>query len=111
MALAGSGGSTAVGLSSNGTAYRTFTASLAQVEAASLGTLSLMGMRVEGVEITDGGETITASATRRSVQIDLEQISSNTTRMKVITKNGSFSHDAATATEIVLQTEKALAKN
>ena len=95
----------------NGTAYRTFTAPLAEVKAAALDTLSLMGIRVDGFETTDHGETITGSASRRSVDIELEPISSKATRMKVVTKNGGIFYDGATATEIVLQTEKALGVN
>jgi hypothetical protein len=111
VALAGAGTSTAVSHSMNGAAYRTFTAPLAEVKAASLDTLSLMGIRVDGFETTDHGETISGTASRRSVEIELEPISSKATRMKVVTKNGGIFYDGATATEIVLQTEKALGVN
>lgn len=111
VALAGAGTSTAISHSLNGTAYRTFAAPLAEVKAASLDTLSLMGIRVDGFETTDHGETITGRASRRSVDIELEPISSKATRMRVVTKNGGIFYDGATATEIVLQTEKALGIN
>ena len=112
VALAGTGTSTVIGHSSDGTVYRTFTASLAEVKAASLQTLSLMDIRVDGLETTDERETITAKATRRSVNIDLEPISSNVTRMKVVVKSGgSIFYDGDTATEMVLQVERALRKN
>ena len=111
VALAGAGTSTAISYSLNGGASRTFTAPLAEVKAATLDTLSLMGIRVDGSESTDQGETITASASRRSIEIELESISSKATRLRVITKNGGLFYDSATATEIVLQTEKALGIN
>ena len=111
VALAGSGTSTAIGHSFDGTVYHTFTGSLADVKAAALQTLSMMGISIEGLEATGEGETIAAKATRRRIKIDLETISSSLTRMKVVVKNGGFFHDGETATEIVLQIEKALRKN
>ena len=110
VALAGT--STVIGHSFDGTVYRSFTASLAEVKAASLQTLSLMAIGVDGVETADDGETITAKATRRSVKIDLEPISPNVTRMKVVVKSGgSIFYDGDTAAEMVLQVERALRKN
>jgi hypothetical protein len=108
VALAGAGASTAIGHSMNGTAYRTFTATLAEVKAAALDTLSLMGIRVDGFESSDHTETVLGSAYSRRVEIELEPISSKATRIRVVTRNGGIFYDAATATEIVLQTEKAL---
>jgi hypothetical protein len=108
VALAGAGTSTAINYSFNGGASRTFTAPLAEVKAASLDTLSLMGIRVDGFEDTTQGETINGSAIQRSVSVDLEPISSKATRMRVVARNKGIFFDTATATEIVLQTEKAL---
>jgi hypothetical protein len=107
VAVAGAGTSSAIGHSLNGTAYRTFTATLEEVKAASLDTLSLMGIRVDSFETVENGELITGSAIRRTVEIELEPISSRATRMRVITRGGIF-FDGSTATEIVMQTEKAL---
>jgi hypothetical protein len=107
VALAGAGTSTAISHSLSGTAYRTFTATLEEVKAASLDTLSTMGIRIDSFETVEHGELITGSAIRRSVEIELEPISSRATRMRVITRGGVF-FDGSTATEIVLQTEKAL---
>jgi hypothetical protein len=107
VAVAGAGTSSAIGHSLNGTAYRTFTATLEEVKAASLDTLSLMGIRVDRFETVENGELITGSAIRRTVEIELEPISSRATRMRVITRGGIF-FDGSTATEIVMQTEKAL---
>ena len=108
VALAGAGTSTAITYSFNGGASRTFTAPLAEVKAASLDTLSLMGIRIDGFETTRQGETINGSAIQRSVSVDLEPISSRATRMRVVARNSGVFFDTATATEIVLQTEKAL---
>jgi hypothetical protein len=111
VALAGAGTSTAISHSMNGTAYRTFTASLEEVKAASLDTLSLMGIRVDGFETIERGELITGSAIRRTIEIELEPISSRTTRMRVVTRNGGVFFDSSTADEIILQAEKALGVN
>jgi hypothetical protein len=67
-----------------------------------------MGIRVDGFETVENGELITGSAIRRTIEIELEPISSKATRMRVITRNGGVFFDGSTATEIVLQTEKAL---
>jgi hypothetical protein len=108
VALAGAGTSTAIGHSLAGVAFRTFTAPLADVKAAALDSLSSMGVQVEGLETTEEGEIISGTAPRRTVEIALESISAKATRIKVTAKNGGLLYDGATATEIVLQTEKAL---
>jgi hypothetical protein len=111
VALAGAGTSSAISHSLNGTAYRTFTATLDEVKAASLDTLSAMGIRVDSFETVEHGELITGSAIRRTIEIELEPISSKATRIRVIARNGGMLFDGSTATEIVLQTEKALSVN
>lgn len=40
--------------------------------------------------------------------MELEAISPNITRMRTVAKKGPLFYDSATATEIILQTEKAL---
>jgi hypothetical protein len=109
VALAGAGTSSAISHTLNGTAYRTFTAPLQEVEQATLETFTLMGIRLDGVERPEGGnELIRGSMTRREIEIELEPISAKTTRMRVEAKNNGFVYDGATATEIVLQAEKSL---
>jgi hypothetical protein len=108
VALAGAGTSTAIGNSINGTAYRTFTHPLDEVKAATLDTLSLMGISVDSFQTVEHGELVTGTAFRRTVEVELEPISAKATRIRVVTKNGGVFYDASTATEIVLQTEKTL---
>ena len=108
ITAAGIGGSTAVNHTLTGITYRTFTAPLPRVRSASLSALKQMGLKREGGEKTENGETILAKATGRDIEIELESLSANATRMRVIAKNGGLFYDSATATEIVLQTEKAL---
>jgi hypothetical protein len=101
---------TAVSYTLDGIAYRTFTASLSQVEHATLMALNDMGMEVEGAEKTDAGKAIKAKGADRQIEIELQAISSKTTRIRTVAKDGVFFKDRATATEIILQTERILGK-
>lgn len=104
----GVGASTAVSHSLGGITYRTFTASAQQVKSASIGALQRMGIKLARTEKSADGEVLRARATDREIEITLEPISPNTTRMRVIARNGSVFFDGATATEIILQTERLL---
>ena len=101
---------TAVAYTMDGIAYRTFTASLPQVERATLTALNDMGMKIEGTDKTDEGKAIKAKGVDRQIEIELQAISSKTTRIRTIAKDGIFFKDRATATEIILQTERVLGK-
>jgi hypothetical protein len=101
---------TAVSYTMDGIAYRTFTASLPQVERATLTALNDMGMAIEGSQKTDEGKSIKAKGLDRQIEIELQAISSKTTRIRTVAKEGVFFKDRATATEIILQTERILEK-
>jgi hypothetical protein len=107
-AVAGASTSAALGHSLNGTAYRTFTAPLAEVKTAALDALNAMGLRVETVHAVPEGQEIVAKAENRIIYIQMEPISPKATRLSVAAKDGGIFNDGATATEIVLQTEKAI---
>ena len=104
----GVGASAGVSHTASGTSYRTFTASAAQVKAASLAALNKMGVTVEGIAKTDSGELIKGNSADRSIEIELEAMSKSTTQMRASAKRNLFVHDAATAKEIVEQTERAM---
>lgn len=108
LSALGVGGSTAVNHTLTGITYRTFTAPLPRVKRASVSALSRMGIRLASSERTDGNEVLKASAKDRDIEIVLEPVSANTTRMKVVAKNGGVFYDSATATEIIMQTERIL---
>ena len=108
ITAAGVGGATAVNHTLTGITYRTFSAPLPRVKAASLSALNRMGLQRSGGQKTGTGETILAKATERDIEIELESLSPNATRMRVTAKNGGLFYDSATATEIIVQTEKAL---
>ena len=87
---------TAVSYTMDGVAYRTFTAPLPRVE--------------QPPEKTDEGKAIKAKGVDRQIEIELEAISSKTTRIRTVAKDGIFFKDRATATEIIMQTERILNK-
>ena len=99
---------TSVSYTLDGVAYRTFTAPLPQVESATLAALNRMGIKVEGTAKTEQGKAIKATGNERQIEVELEVISSNTTRIRTVAKDGVFFKDRATATEIILQTERVL---
>ncbi len=109
MTALGVGGGAAVGHTLGGINYRTFTAPSATVRSASLVALQRMGIKMSGSEKgANGSEVIKATAYDREIEITLEPLSAQSTRMKVIARNGRIFTDSATATEIILQTERQL---
>ena len=104
----GIGGSAAVNHKMSSTPTRTFTAPLLRVKTASIGALKRMGIATEEVRKVDNGELITARAGRREIQVELESLTANTTRMRVLARDGTLFYDGATASEIIVQTEKVL---
>src|SRR5262245_19890024 len=88
----------------NGVAYKTFTAPTANVRLAALGALKRMGIKVDQKE----NELIKAATPERDIEIELETLSANTTRMRAVAKRNIFLYDSATAAEIIQQTEKLL---
>lgn len=66
------------------------------------------GITVGTKEKTEQGRLIQASGADRQLEVELEAISPGTTRIRTVAKQGVFFKDRATATEIILQTEKIL---
>ena len=109
MSAVSAGGSRAVSHTLDGVSYRTFTAPLPRVKDASLTALNRIAVHSAGSSPSEQGETITAKATERDIEIKLESITPKLTRMRVTAKNGLM-RDTATSAEIVAQIEKALGK-
>jgi hypothetical protein len=103
--------STAINYTLDGIAYRTFTATRENVRLATLQALSRMGMRLENDSKRGGRDFIVASGLDRKIEIELEVLAARTTRINAVAKYGFLGifRDRATSTEIILQTEKALA--
>ena len=91
----------------SGISYRTFSAPLPQVRSAVMGALRHMDIKVGTKDTTETGERFTARAADREIEVELEAITPKTTRMRSTARSG-FVRDAATATEIILQTERLL---
>jgi hypothetical protein len=109
IAAMGVGGGAAVTHTLGGINYKTFTAPSASVRSASLVALQRMGIKYTGSQKgSNGSEVLSATATDRSIEITIEPLSPSSTRMKVIARNGRIFSDSATATEIILQTERQL---
>ncbi|HEY1287233.1 MAG TPA: hypothetical protein VGF58_02840 [Burkholderiales bacterium] len=105
----GIGGSAAVNHQMANTPSRTFTAPLTRVKNASIDALRRMGIEAGEVKKVDTGEVITARAGNREIEVELESLTAQTTRMRVVARDGSFFfHDGATAAEIIAQTQKSL---
>ncbi len=93
----------------SGIAYKTFTASTRDLRIATLNALQRMDFEV----VKDGPENdthaIVAKAKERRIEIELEALSSRTSRMRVVANEGEiFFKDAATAAEIIVQTAATL---
>src|SRR5215213_8941090 len=104
----GVGAGTAINHTLSGIGYKTFTAPMPKVKTASVGALNRMGLTHTGSEKHDGNEVVKAAGKDRNIEILLEPISSKSTRMRVIARNGGLFYDSATANEIITQTERIL---
>jgi hypothetical protein len=111
MTVAGVGGSTAVTHAINGITFRTFTLPSKTVKNAAYVALYHMGIDVVGSPKSEKAtlDIIQAKTAERDIEIQLEAISKQTTRMRVTAKSNGFFYDGATSSEIILQTEKVLA--
>lgn len=112
ITAAGLGGSAAMSHTMNGITYRTFTESSPRVKTATFTALNRMGIQIVSAGKFENTRTdlLKAKALDREIEIRLEPLSESATRMRVTTKNGSIFYDSATSTEIILQTERVLAR-
>ncbi len=89
-------------------AYRTFTASAEEMRRATLATFKRMDIALQSDDGTADGRHIVGQASDRTIDIELESLTSRTTRMRVTAKQGWFWRDRATAGEVIAQTERSL---
>jgi len=93
----------------SGIGYKTFTASIGEVRLATLQSLRRMDITIEGDAASDNGWMLTGTARDRTIDIELESLTARATRMRVVANKGQiFFKDAATSTEIILQTAQSL---
>src|SRR5436190_20214071 len=93
IALLGAGVSTAFRYNIDGVAARTFTANLAEVRSASIGALQRMGIAVDSSTPQEGSEIIVARAPSREIEIELEPITKQATRLRVTARGASILYD------------------
>jgi predicted secreted protein len=105
---AGITGGTGVNYTLDSIAYKTFATSEEELRAATVKTLKRMAMDVTENHATESGRQIMAQAGERTVDIELDRITSRTSRMRVVVKQGWFFRDRATAGEIIVQTDRTL---
>jgi hypothetical protein len=111
VTAAGVGGGVAASHQMGGRTYRTFTAPIPKVRAAVLAALKKMAIKPAGTEKIELGERITARAGDRTIEIELEALTENTTRIRaVVSRDGGVVVDSATAVEIINQTEIAFGR-
>jgi hypothetical protein len=108
IALLGGGVTTVLRYNLEGVAARTFTAPAASVKSASLAALQRMGLALNGTESLEMSELIRARSANRNIEIELEPITEQLTRMTITARSTSLLYDTATAVELVQQTEKML---
>jgi len=103
----GVGMATGVSHQLSGIVYKTFTTPQAQVKQATLGAFHRMQIKVVYSKRSGSTVTITAKAGDRDIEVELEALTPGTTRMLVTAKkDGGILRDGATATEVILQTER-----
>jgi hypothetical protein len=104
----GTGAAQGVSYTLDSIAYKTFTAPVESLEAATLKTLERMAIEVKEKEKTDRGVKISAKAGDRDVDIELDRLTSQTARMRVDASLKWIFKDRATAVEIIAQTAQTL---
>jgi hypothetical protein len=105
----GVGMATGVSHTLSGIVYKTFSTTKANVKRATLAALNRMHIKVVSTKKEKSTEFIVAKAADREIEIELEALTDNTTRMSATAKvTGGIMRDSATATEIIIQTEKLL---
>ena len=81
---------------------------MATVKTASLAALQNMGLALGETESLEASELIRAHSPNRNIEIELEPITKQLTRMSITARSTSLLYDTATAQELVQQTEKML---
>jgi len=107
LTAAGVGMATGVSHTLGGIVYKTFAAPQPKVRRSTVAALGRMQIRIVEAKRDGSTEVIKARAADRDIDVEIEALTPNTTRLSVTAvKNGGLIRDAATATEIILQTEK-----
>lgn len=103
-----SGSAAGVSYSVTNVAYKDISHPIADVEIALRKALKKMDIKETDRKAEEGKVSITAVAGDLEIDIDLEKVTPTVTGIHVNAKKGPFLKDKATATEIIVQTEKNL---
>ena len=107
LTAVGVGMATGVSHTLGGIVYKTFAAPQPKVRRSTVAALGRMQIRIVQSSHDGTTEVIKARAADRDIEVEIEALTPNTTRLTVTAvKDGGIIRDAATATEIILQTEK-----
>lgn len=90
-------------------AYKTICYPFTDVDAALNKVLKKMDIKSTKRNAEDGKISVTAATSNLDIYIELEKVTPTVTSIKVNAKKGVFFKDKATATEIIVQTEKNVA--
>ncbi len=101
-----SGGVAGVNYSVTNVAYKDISHPIADVESALHKALKKMDIKVTDRKAEDGKVDITAITRDLDIDIVLKKITPTVSSIHVNAKKGVFVKDKATATEIIVQTEK-----
>jgi len=103
-----SGGAAGVNYTWTNTAYKTISYPVADVEAALNKALKKMDIKKTKRKTEESKVSFMVVTSNLDIYIDLEKVTLTATSIKVNAKKGVFFKDKATATEIIVQTEKNL---
>lgn len=113
LTVAGAGAGVAMGSgvehTLNGIAFKTFTAPMDEVRLATMDAFRRMDMTISEDAKTEEGWKLAATARERVIDVELEGLTKNLTRMRVVANKGEiFFKDAATGTEVIMQVAHSL---
>jgi hypothetical protein len=107
LTAGGVGLGTAVQHTLGGIVYRTFAAPQSKVRQSTVAALGRMQIKLVEAKKDGNKELMKARAADRDIEVEIEALTPNTTRLSVTAvRDGGLIRDSATATEIILQTEK-----
>lgn len=109
--MLGVGAGAGVAHNMGGYASKTFNQDLPHVRQATVAALNRMAIKVDSTEKSKTGEIIKASAADRKIEIELEALTPKTTRISAVARRDALTVDSATATEIIVQTERSLGQS
>ncbi len=107
-AAAVTGGAAGVSYTFTNNAYKTISYPIADVETALNKALKKMDIKEMKFKRAEDKVSISAVTENLDISIGLEKVTPTVTKIEVSAKKGVFLKDKATATEIIVQTEKNL---